>query len=387
MITHEELHTLTLDPTRDSIEKNIDRLSTDIALDKRVENSVLVASQVKYLQRAKAKLPSYFAARCIIPSLAFEQSSSEATATLKTMSGDSLLELTCGLGVDTFHLSKKFKTVVTIERNDVLAEVAKENFRRLGATNIEVVNSSAEDYLNSCTKSFDWIYADPDRRSDEGKKMVRLEDCSPNMLVLNHTLNKISKVGVAIKCSPIFDTDEAFRLYPTADVEVISSHDECKEVVIIARHNNDTQHIIATQAEGESVTFVRDEINNATTLQPFNAEQYKWLIVPDVALQKSRIAVHALRAEADMWSNNGFGFSAEKPSPKWGRVFQIEQVIDFQPKAINKIVGKRGAELLKRDFAIPQSQITKQLKIKSGNDFMIALTTIEGRNLAIFLKR
>ncbi|MFI3302826.1 MAG: methyltransferase domain-containing protein [Rikenellaceae bacterium] len=387
MITHEELQTLTLNSTRELIESNIDRAPTDIALDKRVADSALVASQVKYLQRAKAKLPSYFASRCIIPSLAFEQSSSEATAALKTMSGESLLELTCGLGVDTFYLSKKFKKVVTIERNEVLAEVARENFRRLGATNIEVVNSSAEEYLNSCTESFDWVYADPDRRSDEGKKLVRLEDCSPNMLALNDILNKISRVGVAIKCSPIFDTDEAFRLYPTADVEVVSSHDECKEVVIIARHNNDTQHIIATQAEGESIKFVRSKVDNAPNTQPFDAEQYKWLTIPDVALQKSRTAIHAMRGEADMWSNNGFGFSLQKPSSRCGRVFQIEQIIDFQPKAINKIVGKRGVELLKRDFAIPQSQIAKQLKIKSGNDFIIAITTIEGRNLAIFLKR
>ncbi len=386
MITLDELRILTLDSTRDSIERNIDRLATDIALDKRVENSALVASQVKYLQRSKSKLPSYFTARCIIPSLAFEQSSSEATAALKTLSGESLLELTCGLGVDTFYLSKKFKTVVTIERNDVLAEVARENFRRLGATNIEVVNSSAEDYINSCTESFDWIYADPDRRSDEGKKLVRLEDCSPNMLALNCALDKISRVGIAIKCSPIFDTDEAFRLYPTADVEVISSHDECKEVVIISPKRDNPQHIIATQTNGESLRIARTDIDNSPTHKPFDTKIYRWLVIPNVSLQKSRTAIHVLRSEADMWSNNGFGFSVEKPSTKWGRVFQIEQVIDFQPKAINKIVGKRGAEILKREFAIPQSQIAKQLKFKSGNDFMIALTTIEERNLAIFLK-
>ncbi len=386
MITTEELKILMLDGTRHSIERNIDRTPTDIALDRRVENSALVATQVKYLQRAKSKLPSYFAARCIIPSRAFEQSSSEVTASTKTISAESLLELTCGLGVDTFHLSKRFKKVVTIERNEILAEVARENFRRLGAQNIEVVSGSAEEFLAGCKECFDWVYADPDRRSEEGRKLIRLEDCSPNMLSLKERLDQISTQGTVIKCSPIFDVDEAFRLYEGCDVEVISSHDECKEVVIIAAKKNPTQHIKVTPAEGESTTFIRSEVDNTPTQKPFVREQYRWLILPDVALQKSRTAVHALREQADMWSNNGFGFATQKPDPKWGRVFQIEEIVDLRPKELAKRLSKRGVEIWKRDLELPLTQITKQLKVKSGAEVRLALTTIESRNIAIFLK-
>ncbi len=386
MITREELQILTQDSTRESIERNIERMPTDVALDKRVEHSAIVASQVKYLQRAKSKLPSYFEARCVIPSLAFEQSSSEATAALKRIEGESLLELTCGLGVDTFHLSKRFQRVVTIERDEILAEVARENFKRLGATNIEVVNSSAEGYLDSCAESFDWIYADPDRRSAEGTKLIRLEDCSPNMLSIKGLLEQISRVGVAIKCSPIFDVDEGFRLYDGADVEVVSSHDECKEVVITARGGGGQSRIIATRAEGESFEFLRSEVDNRPSAKVFDEQIYRWLILPDVSLQKSRTAIHALRGEAEMWSNNGFGFSTHEPSSRWGRVFEIVEVTDFQPKVINRRVTKRGVEILKRDFALSQQQLTKQLKVRAGADVRLALTTIQGRNLAIFLK-
>ena len=44
--------------------------------------------------------------------------------------------------------------------------------------------AKAEEYLATCTDHFDWIYADPDRRSAEGKKLVRLEDCSPDLVAL-----------------------------------------------------------------------------------------------------------------------------------------------------------------------------------------------------------
>ncbi len=385
MITTEELNILKLGSTRDSIERNIDRTPTDIALDKRVENSALVATQVKYLQRAKSKLPSYFTARCIIPSLAFEQSSSELTASTKMIEGESLLELTCGLGVDTFHLSKRFGRVTTIERNEILAEVARENFRRLGATNIDVISGSAEDFLEGSNESFDWIYADPDRRSEEGRKLIKLEDCSPNMLSLRQKLEQISSVGTAIKCSPMFDVDEAFRLYEGADVEVTSLHDECKEVVIYSRKTSSVQHVIVTPVQRESTTFTRSEIDNTPSIKPFDAQRYKWLIIPDVAFQKSRTVIHALRGEADVWSNNGFGFATTKPSPKWGRSYEIEEIVDFRPKELNKRLSKRGVEIIKRDFDIPLQQITKQLKLKVGAECRLALTTIEGRNLAIFL--
>ncbi len=388
MITHEELEILRLDSTRESIERNIDRKPTDIALDKRVEYSALVASQVKYLQRAKSKLPSYYEARCIIPSRAFEQSSSEGTASMKGMSGESLLELTCGLGVDTYMLSRRFQRVVTIEREEILAEVARENFKRLGVTNIEVINSPSEEYLEECTETFDWVYADPDRRSAEGKKMVRLEDCSPNMLALKSRLEGLSRGGVVIKCSPMFDVDEALRLYEGCDVEVVSAADECKEVVIISYHQpRKNQQIIISRVGESPLNYTIQDIDSTLQTKPFNPSEYKWLIIPDVALQKGRIVAHALRSEADVWSNNGFGFSATKPQGNFGRCFEIEEMVDFQPKVLNRIIAKRGVELIKRDFAIPQAQITKQLKFKAGADIHLALTTIQGRNLAIFLKK
>ncbi len=388
MITLTELNILKLDSTQESIECNIGRKPTDIALDKRVEHSAIVASQVKYLQRAKSKLPSYFAARCIIPSLAFEQSSSEQSAATKTISGDSLLELTCGLGVDTLHLSKHFTRVTTLERDPILAAVAVENFKRLGVDNIEVINSSAEEFLAQCNEQFDWIYADPDRRSTDGHKMVRLEDCSPNMLSLHDKLNSLTQRGVSIKCSPMFDIDEAFRLYPNCDVEIVSSHDECKEVVITAPHTSSshTNKIIISRIGYPRVEFTRAEVEQTTTTKPFDPQRYSWLTIPDVALQKGRVALHALGKEADIWSNNGFAFSPQKPTLNLGRSFEILEVVDYQPKALNKKIGKRGVELFKRDFAIPQSQISSHLKLKSGADIRIALTTIEGRNLAIFLK-
>lgn len=147
MMTPEQYRLLLTPEVRRTVEEQIGRDPAAIALDKRIPHAALIATQVKYLARARTKLPSYYEARCILPPLAFEQASSEACAARKSCSGERVLDLTCGLGVDALYLSKRFREVITLERDATLAAVAGENFRRLGATNIRVINSSAEAFL------------------------------------------------------------------------------------------------------------------------------------------------------------------------------------------------------------------------------------------------
>ena len=93
MITSNDIATL-LDPKlRDYIAGHLSDDPGRVALSLR-EHGALVATQIKYLQRARVKLPSYYAALCILPPLSFEQSSSEETASVKRYSGDTCLDLT-----------------------------------------------------------------------------------------------------------------------------------------------------------------------------------------------------------------------------------------------------------------------------------------------------
>ena len=233
MITPGEYTLLLTDEVQRAIAVNRGRDPLEVALDRNIPHARLVATQVKYLARAEAKLPSYAAAQCILPPLAFEQASSEACSAHKRIAGGAVLDLTCGLGADAFFLARRFRRVVALERDQTLARIAAENFRRLGATNIEVVNTSAEAYLAQPGLHFDWVYADPDRRSGDGRKLVRLEDCSPDILSLMPLISRASG-RLCVKNSPLFDIGEALRLFPGARVEAVSLGDECKEVVIYA---------------------------------------------------------------------------------------------------------------------------------------------------------
>lgn len=382
-MTRSELDILLLPEVRQAIEENIARDPLQVALDGRVPHAREVATQVKYLQRARTKLPRLYEARGIIPARAFEQSSSEECAAAKRLSGGCLLDLTCGLGMDSTAFSAHFERVVALERDEVLAEVVRENFRRMGITNVEVITTSAEEYVATCKEQFDWVYADPDRRTAEGKRVVRLEDCSPDMVALWPALKRITE-RVAIKNSPLFDVEEAFRLFGQCGVEVISLGGECKEVNIYA---DGREPMLAAEAVGRArVEYLRSEVDDTPCEGEFAAEEYGWLIVPDVALQKARLAVHALREKADIWSNNSFAFARVEPEGVVGRVEQIECIEVFDIKQLKKLLKGRKVDIILRDFPMGVDEFRRKTGTKSGSEVRLALTKVNGKLYTVYLK-
>lgn len=381
MITPEEYSLLLSDEVRSAIAAARDRNPLEVALDRSIPHARLVATQVKYLARAAQKLPSYAAAQCILPPLAFEQASSEACAAHKLLDGDTVLDLTCGLGVDALFLSRRFGRVVTLERNEMLARVAAENFSRMGVTNIEVVNTSAEEYLRGDGLRFDWIYADPDRRSAQGRKLVRPEDCSPDIVALRPRLKQISG-RLCIKNSPLFDVDEAFRLFPDCRVEVLSLGDECKEVVV---YDDGTGPLITATALGRG-SFSASPGQPVPPPEPFEPERYGWLVIPDVALQKARLAQIHLAGKACIRSDNGFGFAVEEPQGVLGRTFAIESIEPYDPKRLKRELKGCRAELFKRDFPLAAEELMRRLGLHAGSGLRLAFTKIGNDFWVIRLK-
>lgn len=381
-LTSEELALLLTEPVQQAIAAARGRDPLEVALDRRIPHARLVATQVKYLARAERKLPTYAAAQCILPPLAFEQASSEACAAHKAITGDAVLDLTCGLGVDTLFLSRRFRRVVTLERDPVLADVARENFRRLGVGNVEVVTAAAEEYLDGEGLRFDWVYADPDRRAADGRKLLRIEECSPDVLALRPRI-RAAAARLCLKNSPLFDVDEALRLFSDARVEVVSLGDECKEVIVC---DDGSGPLVTATALGRGSFAARPDAEPPAAPARFAAERYRWLVVPDVALQKARLARLHLAGRADMWSENGFAFAAEEPHGVIGRVLAIERIEPYDPRRLKRELKGRGAEVLKRDFPLPAEELMRRLGLHAGGDLRLAFTKSGGDFWTIRLK-
>lgn len=380
MFTNEEFSILCSADVTAAIRENIDRKPTDIALDRRIPHASVVATQVKNLQKCRTKLPSYFAVQAIVPTLAYEQSSSEECALRKQLSGESVLDLTCGLGVDAYALSKRFKRVVTIERNEMVAAVARENFRRLGAENIEVVCSSAEEYLANCTDHFDWCFSDPDRRGAKGEKLVRLEDCSPDVVALMPTLQRVAD-RICIKCSPLFDVDEAFRLFGDCLVETVSLSGEAKEVNIYIDGSAPRLTAVAIGI-GEFSASVEERNAARWSAEPNDLSQYRYITLPDVALQHARMVAVAFEGKCDVWSNNGIALSVEKPTNVLGRTFEVEAIYEID-SAFKRLMKGRKAEIYRRDFPMANGEICKRYRCSEGGSEKWCFTRIDENFIAI----
>jgi len=400
-MTREEFEILTDPDVRKLIAENLGRDPAEVAMRTGRPHAALVATQVKYLQRARRKLPSFHAAQCILPPRAFEQASSEVSAARMAFSGDLCIDLTCGLGVDAWTLSRRFRRVVAVECDPVTAAVAEYNFGLLGADHIEVVTASAEEFLghmeSAGTPPADLIYVDPDRRDAKERKRVTLEALSPDVGALLPRLRSAAR-RVVVKLSPLFDVEEALRIFgPACRVEVVSEEGECKQVVVEMGEGVDRPLIRATvigrHPEPWSVEYPL-ETASGNTDKVMNPAMFSRLIVPDVALQKARL-VRRYFGKRGMYApgENGFVFAENSEieaacEPLPGRTYAIKQIEPFHPKTLKKLFKEHGIRritVLKRDFPHPAAEITKLLGVNEGGDAAIAFTVLDGERVAILL--
>ena len=80
-------------------------------------------------------------------------------------------------------------------------------------------------------------------------------------------------------------------------------------------------------------------------------------MIPDVSLQKARLARIHLAGKADIWSDNGYGFAVEEPEGVLGRTFAVESIEPYDPKRLKRELKGREAEVLKRDFPLAAEEL------------------------------
>ena len=144
-----------------------------------------LANQIIAKQKSEQKLPTWFSAKNIYypPKLSIEQTSSEITADYKSkfISGNAIIDITGGFGVDCCYFSKQFKKVIHCEINEDLSTIVKHNYQQLNIKNIQTVCDDGITFLKNTDTTFDCIYIDPSRRNEVKGKVFLLKDCLPNV--------------------------------------------------------------------------------------------------------------------------------------------------------------------------------------------------------------
>ncbi len=364
----------------------------------------LVSTQLKSLQKARLKLPSWYKISAILPPLALEQCSSEATAKLKSHSGKIALDLSGGLGVDSHFLSQGFDHLISLEPQKDLSAIQRYNLQLLKNPKVEVINQDAESFLQAYDgPKFDLIYVDPSRRDHQNRRINALTEGAPNITQLMPLIRQHGH-QLLIKASPLLDLAEAHRLFPTLkELIVVSKDNECKEVLIWL------DKLSPARPEELSEAVLRLKMIRQAKLHEYQfpyplveedgfaerSSQPAFLAEPDVAFYKSRSTRQLLsQIEQEGLSlpyKDGYIHSEQALSPSFpGRQFRVIEMMPYKPKAIKKWLKAKKIKQLnisKRNFPDTVAQVRKQLQLSEGGKEFLLLSLYQGNRYAFFAER
>ena len=90
-----------------------------------------IVDQVRGRQKAKEKFPFLLEKKNLVypPGISIEQASSQHTARFKAQlfSGNSFIDLTCGMGIDALFMAESFRSGWLVESNERLAAITSHN--------------------------------------------------------------------------------------------------------------------------------------------------------------------------------------------------------------------------------------------------------------------
>ncbi|WP_421977727.1 THUMP-like domain-containing protein [Roseivirga seohaensis] len=340
-----------------------------------------VVEQIQSRKKAKAKLPTWYAATDLIypPPLSLEQSSSALTAEYKAslFSGGKFVDLTGGMGIDFSFLSKSFKNGFYVERQTNLVEIARHNMKCLGLTSAEFHPTEAEDFLNKTSEKFDLIFLDPARRGNHDQKVFRIEDCEPNVLSLL-PLMKAKGRSILVKTSPLLDIKGAIKdLGGATEVQVVAINNEVKELLFIIDDKASENPIIKAidLTNGEVAFEFNYEEEQSVHLAHRSIDSY--LYEPNVAILKAgafksiaaRLGLTKLHVNSHLYTSKTL--VANFP----GRSFKVIAEISLSKKELRKAIPNMKANITVRNYPMTVEQMRKKTGLKDGGDFYIFATT------------
>jgi hypothetical protein len=338
------------------------------------EHITLIVDQIISRRKAKTKLPDWFANQDLImpPPLSLEQCSSKSTAVYKQqfLSGEHLIDLTGGMGIDTIALSENFNFTTYVEQNDWICDVFEFNAKQLGK-NIESLNRNADGVLAELeTKAH--IFIDPARRDENKKQVFHFENCSPNLIELLPLLRQKAD-KVLVKAAPMIDISLGIQqLKFVSEVHVVSVKNEVKEVLFFLEFRNTIEPKITCvnlETNQPKFTFyISQEKEASATI----GAARKYLYDPNASILKAG----AFKSVANTYNLIKLGINTHLYSSDDyienfpGRIFEVVKA-DCSKKDISQLITDGKANIITKNYPMKPEELKKKFKIKDGGDWFL----------------
>ena len=373
--------------------------------------------QIAGRQTARKKLPLWTEVEGVVypPHLNMEQCSSEQTARYKSQiagKGESMVDLTGGLGIDFYWMSQGFSQRTYVEQNELLCAIAQENFRTL-RHDCRVCCCDTATYLTELSH-VSLAFLDPARRNEHGGRTYGIEDCTPNILELLPLL--VQKADrILFKLSPMLDWRKAVSdlekaspngAFKVAEVHIVSVDNECKELLLLLdKEQTDGLRVVCVNG-ASSFTFLPSV--GMFSSQAGNNLFPVWEYLTDSDLADSPLNLYEPNASimkagcfAELEAqfpvqqisvNSHLFLSSDEINDFPGRKFKILSISSMNKQEIKKkfsesLVSMESANIAVRNFPMSAEQLRKKLKLKDGGDTYIFATTLASGEHKLFFCR
>ena len=377
------------------INQNLDQPLSKIALQKNPFPQLdfkIILNQIEAKAKARFKLPIWYACPTIIypNKISIEQTSSQVTAQYKAslVSGESLIDLTGGFGVDDYYFSHKINQVVHCEINAELSTIVAHNFNELQVKNIKCINGDSKEILENLNQQFDTIYIDPSRRNDVKGKVFLLKDCLPNVPQLQEFYFKFTN-KILIKTAPILDISAGLSaLQNVKTIHIVAVENEVKELLWEIEKNYIATVIIKTINFNKTQQEIFNFTLHSNSISSFSLPK-KYLYEPNSAIMKSGgfnevgnyFTLQKLHQHSHLYTSNE---KIEFP----GRIFEITNTIEYSKKSMKEYLENTKCNVTTRNFPETVENIRKKFKIKEGgNAYCFFTTNINDIKIVLICKK
>jgi hypothetical protein len=375
------------------IDKNLDFDIKKLALQKNPFPNIdwkVILNQIEAKSKARHKLPTWFNTNKILypKKISIEQTSSEATAKYKAnlVSGDNLIDLTGGFGVDAYYFSNHVKQVYHCEIDEELSKIVANNFEKLHVSNVSCLCGDSTSILKDLNQQFDCIYIDPSRRNGAKGKVFLLQDCSPDVPTnLEFYFRYASKI--LIKTAPILDISAGLRdLKSVKKIHIVAIENEVKELLWEIEKDNDQPIEIQTINFLKSGSQEFNFILNPDIKNILSSKIEKYLYEPNAAIMKSggfneictSYKVSKLHQHSHLYTSDDL---IEFP----GRRFEVKKSFLYNKNEMTKNLKNLKINLTTRNFPLSVEQIRKIWNIEDGGNDYCFFTTDHINNKIVLI--
>jgi hypothetical protein len=339
--------------------------------------------QRELYQKAMKRQPAMAANGCFFTRQALEQASSEPLAKWKTgtVKGKLLFDVCGGLGSDCFHLATGFEEVFSCDPDEELGDMFSHNAQRMGLRNVHRLVQRAEEFLMETKAVADWVYFDPDRRT-EGRRQTGFKHYTPEPESLYRYFAAKGKNWL-IKLSPLDDLQAIYQAFPgLSEILVLASQGEVKELLV---------HLIPEKAPAISPELVLVELEDGKETCSMAAPLLPWpqplvpstggkfVFEPSAGLIKS--AILQRNPPVGWRSGNARGtlwFADEIANQYPGRWTEVEVLLEDvslgKAARVLKEKGITAASVKAREIPMKSESVRSVLQLAEGDVYRIYLS-------------